>query len=155
MSEEALDALRVAFGQVLGAERRLRGREGQRPGELSLSHYRMLIALLEHPSLPAGRLAAAADQTPASTTQMLDLLQKRGLVVRERDPEDRRVVTVALTPEGRRQTEERRAEFRELWADVMGDLGDEQLAVGVEVLERVGRLLERLAARQAAEPTPA
>ena len=153
MSDEALDALRVAFVELLGAERRLRGREGQRPGELSLSHYRMLTFLLDSPRLPAGRLAAAADLAPASATQMLDLLEKRGMVARERDPQDRRVVVVTLTPEGRRLTQDRRAEFRALWAEVMHDLDEEQLALGVDVLERVSRLLELLAERQAAEAT--
>ena len=153
MSDEALDALRVAFVELLGAERRLRGREGQRPGELSLSHYRMLTFLLDSPRLPAGRLAAAAGLAPASATQMLDLLEKRGMVARERDPRDRRVVVVTLTPEGRRLTQDRRAEFRALWAEVMHDLDEEQLALGVDVLERVSRLLELLAARQAAEAT--
>ena len=153
MSDEALDALRVAFVELLGAERRLRGREGQRPGELSLSHYRMLTFLLDSPRLPAGRLAAAADLAPASATQMLDLLEKRGMVARERDSQDRRVVVVTLTPEGRRLTQDRRAEFRALWAEVMHGLDEEQLAVGVDVLERVSLLLELLAERQAAEAT--
>jgi DNA-binding MarR family transcriptional regulator len=155
VSDEGIDALRVAFGQVLGAERRLRGREGRHPGELPLSHFRMLTCLLEHPRLPAGRLAAAADLTPASTTQMLDALEKRGMVVRERDPGDRRVVVVAITPEGRRVAEARRGEFRALWADAMGDLDEEQLAAGVDVLERVAHLLEHLAEKHAPEPAPA
>ena len=154
MTEEALDALRVAFVGLLGAERKLRGREGQRSAELSLSHYRMLSCLLDHDRLAAGRLAAAADLTPASTTQMLDLLEKRGMVVRERDPVDRRVVVAALTPEGRRLTAERRVQFRGLWEEVLGDLGEAELATGVEVLERVARVLDTLAERKDAEPAP-
>ena len=153
MSDEALAALRAAFVGVLGAERRLRGREGQRAAELSLSHYRMLACLLDADRLPAGRLAAAAHLTPASTTQMLDLLEKRGMVVRERDAVDRRVVVVALTDDGRRLTTERRAQFRELWDAEFGDLDEAELAIGVDVLERVTRVLEVLAERKAVEPT--
>ncbi len=154
MSEEGLDALRVAFVGLLGAERKLRGRDGQRAAELSLSHLRMLSCLLDHDRLAAGRLAAAADLTPASTTQLLDLLEKRGMVVRERDPADR-VVVVVFTPEGRRLTAERRVQFRGLWEKVLGDLGEAELATGVEVLERVARVLETLAERrEAAESAP-
>ncbi len=152
MSEESLDALRVAFVRLLGAERRLRGREGQRVEELSISHYRMLTCLLDAGSLPAGRLAAAADLTPASTTQMLDVLEKRGFVVRERHSADRRIVVATLTAEGRRLTEERRAEFRVLWAEVLGELGEDELAAGVRVLERMARVIELLAERKAREP---
>ena len=40
--------------------------------------------------------------TTASTTSLLDTLEKRGLVTRETDPVDRRRQLVAITPEGRR-----------------------------------------------------
>lgn len=156
MSEESLDALRTAFGAFIGAERRLRGREGQCPDELSLAHFRLLISLLDEDGLPAGRLAAAADLSPATTTQMLDLLERRGFVARERHPTDRRVVVATLTPEGRRLTEERRAAFRALWEQELGDLSEEELAAGVTVLERLADLLELLAERpSAASATPA
>lgn len=158
MSDASLDALRVAFGGLLGAERRLRGREGQCAEELSLAHYRLLICLLDADGLPAGRLAAAADLTPATTTQMLDLLEKRGFVHRERHATDRRIVVAGLTPEGRRLTEERRAGFRVLWEETLGDLSEEELASGVVVLERMARVLEVLAERRTAAdaaPTPA
>ncbi|MCW3010857.1 MAG: transcriptional regulator, MarR family [Solirubrobacterales bacterium] len=155
MSEESLDALRVAFVRLLGTERRLRGREGQRPGELSLAHYRLLTCLLDHDRLPSGRLAAAADLTPASTTQMLDLLEKRGYVTRERDTRDRRVVVAVLTEEGRRLTAERRGEFRARWAELLGELDEAEHEAGVRVLERMARVLEELAERKRADPTPA
>ena len=154
MSDEALDALRAAFVGLLGAERRLRGREGQQAEQLSLAHYRMLTCLLDHDRLPSGRLAAAADLTPASATQMLDLLEKRGMVVRERDPLDRRVVVAALTAEGRRLTAQRRAEFRALWEEMLGDLDEAELAAGIAVLGRVAQVLEVLAERKAAAPAP-
>ncbi len=155
MSEESLDALRLAFVGLLGAERRLRGREGQCAEELSLVHYRMLTCLLDHDRLPAGRLAAAADLTPASTTQMLDLLEKRGFVDRERHPTDRRVVVTALTDEGRRLTTERRAQFRALWDEALGELEEAELIAGVRVLERMAHVLEVLAERRATRSTPA
>lgn len=85
---------------------------------------------------------------------MLDLLEKRGMMVRERDPLDRRVVVAALTAEGRRLTAKRRAEFRALWDETLGDLSDDDLAVGVDVLGRMAHVLEVLAERKAASPAP-
>ena len=155
MSPDALDELRSAFVDLLITDRRARGREGHRPGELSLAHYRMLSCLLDADRLPAGRLAAAADLTPASTTQMLDVLERRGMVMREREASDRRVVVASLTEEGRRLTTERRAAFRELWEERMADLAPEQLAAGTEVLQRIAGFLEELSARKAAQPAGA
>ncbi len=149
--DAALDRLRVAFGGMLGAERRLRGREGHSADALSLAHYRLLICLLDADGgLPAGRLAAAADLTPATTTQMLDVLERRGLVQRSRHATDRRSVLACLTGEGRRLTLERRASFRALWEEVLGDLDEGQLETGIVVLGRVAEVLETLAERKAA-----
>lgn len=143
------DALREAYVALLGAERRLRGREGGRPDALSLAHFRLLLRLLDEDRIPAGRLAAAADLAPASATQMLDLLEKRGMVVRERDVGDRRVVLVRLTDEGRLLTQERRDSFRTLWNETLAGLDEEQLAGGLAVLERIHVFLEELTERKA------
>lgn len=148
MTEDALDTLRVAFVELLTTDRRVRGREGRRADELSLAHYRMLSCLLDADRLPAGRLAAAADLTPASTTQALDVLEKRGMVQRERDPHDRRVVVASLTEEGRRLTAERRIAFRGLWEEILGDLEAQELATGTKILGRIGLFMEELTARK-------
>ena len=140
--EEALTQLALAWRDVLAAERRLRARDRQRPDELSMAHFRALGALAEEERLPAGRIAAAADLTPASVTQMLDGLEARGLVVRSRSDEDRRVVMVSLTDAGRERLEAKRREFRARWREVMGHLSDEELAAGALVMARLHALLE-------------
>jgi DNA-binding MarR family transcriptional regulator len=47
-------------------------------------------------------LARELDLAPSTATRLLDPLARRGLVEREVDREDRRVVVVILTPNGRR-----------------------------------------------------
>jgi DNA-binding MarR family transcriptional regulator len=49
-----------------------------------------------------GRLGAEVGLAPASVTRLVDRLEKRGLVARSRDGEDRRRVDVRLTPDGER-----------------------------------------------------
>ena len=49
-----------------------------------------------------GRLGAEVGLAPASVTRLVDRLEKRGLVARSRDPEDRRRVDVRLTSQGER-----------------------------------------------------
>ena len=62
--EVALDDLREALADFLAAQRRLRGREATRKGELSFSQYRLLRTLAEGGACSAGELAAAAELTP-------------------------------------------------------------------------------------------
>jgi DNA-binding MarR family transcriptional regulator len=50
----------------------------------------------------AGQLAHRAKISPSTITEVVEGLQADGLVRREPDPNDRRGVRVALTPEGRR-----------------------------------------------------
>ena len=151
MSADALDELRAAFVELLVTDRRVRGREGQRAGELSFAHFRLLTFLLDADRLPAGRMAAQADLSPAAATQALDLLERRGMVHRERDPDDRRVVVASLTEEGRRLVEARRSAFRALWKQTLGDLSAAELAAGATVLGRVTTFLEELSAQKARE----
>ncbi len=49
-----------------------------------------------------GRLGAEVGLSPASVTRLVDRLEKRGLVARSRDAEDRRRVDVRLTSHGER-----------------------------------------------------
>jgi DNA-binding MarR family transcriptional regulator len=55
-------------------------------------------------AIPAGELAAAMSLSPATVCGILDRLEARGLVIRERQTDDKRRVLVRLTPKGRQTT---------------------------------------------------
>jgi DNA-binding MarR family transcriptional regulator len=65
----------------------------------------------------AGQLAHQAKISPSSITEIVESLQGDGLVRRESDPDDRRVVRVALTADGRRQLQR----FEHAAAVALGD----------------------------------
>ena len=94
------EALRVALGHLLGAERRLRSRDHQRTGELTYGQIRALAALGRDHEMTAGNLAKSADLNPATITAMLDQLEAANIVQRQRGTADRRVCNVSLTPDG-------------------------------------------------------
>ena len=139
-----LDQLRVAMGELFGAERRLRGREQQQPRDLTSSQLRALFLLGKSTEVTAGELARSADLNPASVTAMLDQLEANGIVERRRAERDRRVCLVALTDEGRAIVEGERIRWQTLWEEGLGDLSEPELRSALHVLRRMTSLLEGL-----------
>jgi DNA-binding MarR family transcriptional regulator len=86
------------LGQVFLALLRERAAEAG----LSPIQARFLLYLLYHAVelRRVGQLAREFGLTPATVSDAVDSLEDKGLLRRERWPEDRRVVTLRLTPEG-------------------------------------------------------
>lgn len=66
---------------------------------LHITDHKALGYLFEHGPMPAGRLGELTGLTTGSVTAMIDRLERRGFVRRERDPSDRRKVIIAPTDE--------------------------------------------------------
>ncbi|MEM3277290.1 MAG: MarR family transcriptional regulator [Metallosphaera sp.] len=86
-------------------------------------------------------LAKEVLMTQAGITAAIDRLEEKGLVKRERDKEDRRIINVQITERGVKATEEAIQVFNELAVDLVKDLSDEDKAKLVELLDK---LLEKL-----------
>ena len=80
-----------------------RGIEGKR---LTGSQFGVLEALFHLGPLCQGDLAGKLLRSGASTTSVVEGLEKRGMVIRQRTEEDKRFVRVALTGKGRRLIQE-------------------------------------------------
>jgi DNA-binding MarR family transcriptional regulator len=85
-----------------GVARQLRrqSRETLEPWEISPSHSRALGVLMHHGVMRLSELSEHLRIAPRSTTEVVDVLQERGLVERRADPNDRRATLVALTEAG-------------------------------------------------------
>jgi len=70
------------------------------PYGLTPFHYLVLCCLWEEDGLPTSSIAEKLKQLGAMLTGVIDRMEERNLVYRERDPNDRRVVRIWLTPEG-------------------------------------------------------
>ncbi|MEU0598088.1 MarR family transcriptional regulator [Streptomyces sp. NPDC006393] len=107
---------------------------------LSVAGFDVLTALRRSGApyrLTAGQLAASGLISSAGVTLRLDRLEKDGLLVRERDADDRRVVYSRLTDAGLRKVDEVFAEHLENERRMLG---------GVSPAERrqLARLLTKL-----------
>jgi DNA-binding MarR family transcriptional regulator len=139
------DELRVALNQLLAADRRLRGRDHSRPGELTFAQLRTIAALGREHEMTAGQLAKSAELTPATVTSILDQLESASIVERRRSTEDRRVCNVALTPEGWKLLERKLSVWNGLWADRLSGFTDNEIETAAAILHEVTGILDTVA----------
>ncbi len=113
-----VDAKIVAALERLGQAFRVLLREKARAHGLSPIGAQILVYLLYHDVelRRVGQIAREFDLTPATVSDAVDALEAKGLVGREHWPEDRRVITLRLRPEG-----ELLAAELSTWANVVGE----------------------------------
>ena len=151
---EALEQLGRSFKGVMGAVRRLRGRETHRPGELSFAQYSLLFGLGDGGELSVRELALTADLAPATVTQMLDSLEAAALVERVRSQRDRRVVLISLTERGAQLVATRRARFEPLWREALAEFDEDELLTAASVLDRLREMFYDVADAGPEPPLP-
>jgi DNA-binding MarR family transcriptional regulator len=146
-SEAPADAfvqLGRSFKRAMAAVRRMRGRETRRSGDLSDAQYGLLFSLRGQSELSSSELAEAADLSPATTTEMLDALERAGLVSRTRSLRDRRVVLTSLTERGRALVDERHARYEPRWRAAFEDFSEDELRTAAAVLDRMAAMFDDL-----------
>ncbi|HVA87589.1 MAG TPA: MarR family transcriptional regulator [Candidatus Saccharimonadales bacterium] len=127
-------------------------------GALSLIHLYVLTVLEAEGSLSMGGLAEALDVSVASTTGIVDRMEKRGLVERQHVASDRRVVLVNPTDEGLRTIDEFEGAGRTRLGWLLQELTDEEVGgflLGIRALRAAGRRVFGSGADEpTAKPTP-
>jgi DNA-binding MarR family transcriptional regulator len=146
MTEDPREQLGQSFKAATAAVRRLKGRETHRAGALSYAQSSLLFGLALGGARPAGELAYAAELSPATATQMLDALERCGLIERSRFADDKRVVLVSLTERGGQVVAERRAQLEPRWRAALAEFSDRDLVTAAAVLDRIREMFEELAA---------
>ncbi|GAB6062769.1 MarR family winged helix-turn-helix transcriptional regulator [Deferrisoma palaeochoriense] len=119
---------------------------------LTPSQFGVLEALYHKGPLCRRDLAAKILKTGGNITQVVDHLERRGWVVRRRDHEDRRIVTVHLTDEGRSVIER-------VYPKMEASIVQHMSVLAPEELEALSRLAKKLglaasAAQTATESKP-
>lgn len=88
-------AMMAALDEELSADRRLA------PLELSAAQFSVIASLAGEERKSASDLCRGISYDAGAMTRMLDRLEGKGLIRRSRSPEDRRLVHLELTEEGR------------------------------------------------------
>jgi DNA-binding MarR family transcriptional regulator len=136
----------AAFDTFVQAVRRARGapaRGGER--ELTLSQYALLSGLGRH-GARVRELARGAGITASTATRILDALERREIVRRNRAAEDRRAVTVTLTDHGRALLSEQDGWVRARTLGFYENLPEHERNMVPDLLIRLAGLIDDLAA---------
>ena len=110
---------------------------------LTVTQLAVLEALLHLSPLSQRELGRKVLTSAGNMTDVIDKLQRRGLVVRTRKPGDRRTVRVALTAEGQKAIES-------LFPCHARDIAAAMSGLAPEELAQLGTLLRRLGLAAAA-----
>jgi DNA-binding MarR family transcriptional regulator len=113
----------------------------QAEGDVTPSQLAALSTVERLGPITLGALAAAEQVQPPSMTRIVGSLEERKLVIREPDPNDRRIARVRISPEGKRYVETSRTRRNAYLADRLAGFDAEEVAL----LEQALPLLERLA----------
>ncbi len=109
--------------------------------DLTIGQFGSLEALYHLGAMGQKELAAKLLRTSGNVTMVVDNLEKRGLVRRERDADDRRRSTVHLTPEGRKL-------IAKAFPRVLASIVEEMSTLGRSEQEALRRLCRKLGRKE-------
>lgn len=121
--------------------------------ELSFMQWVALKVVRDGTAGNAGELARELAITSGATTRMIDVLEARGLLERDRSATDRRVVRVAVTEAGRAAIAALQPPVVEAWNEVLADFGQEEVERMIADLMRLLAAAERVVGQAAVAET--
>ena len=109
--------------------------------DLTPRQFGVLESLYHLGPMRQGEISAKLLRSGGNITLVVDNLEKRGLVRRERDESDRRAVVVSLTEAGREL-------ISRIFPDHVADIVEEMSVLTAKEQETLGRLCRRLGKRE-------
>ncbi|MDO5423102.1 MAG: MarR family transcriptional regulator [Eubacteriales bacterium] len=91
----------------------------------------------------AGQIARELGLSASRGTNILNSLEKKGLVIRRNDAEDRRKVYISLTEEGKKTMMAHYNEFVSDFEEVFRELGEEDAKEYIRILKRLTEIMEK------------
>jgi DNA-binding MarR family transcriptional regulator len=96
---------------------------------LSIAQLKSLFFISNQGSTNLGTLAAALGVTPTNTTGIIDRLVKQGLVSRNENPENRRMLLLRATDKGEELVGKLRERRRDSLSEILQHMSVDELAI--------------------------
>ncbi|MGG7143121.1 MarR family winged helix-turn-helix transcriptional regulator [Clostridium nigeriense] len=119
--------------------RGIKTKEGIHPGQMKL-----LSIILKNDGIIQRELAEILDMRPSSLTEILSNLEKNSLITRKQDEDDRRVMHVHLTEEGKSSIKNFKQAKEDLHDSVFNCLTLEEKEKMLEIVGKINSSLESL-----------
>ncbi|MCF7821033.1 MAG: MarR family transcriptional regulator [Mariprofundaceae bacterium] len=97
----------------------------------------ILFLLSRQDGLTQSQISQFLAKDKAAITRLLNALEKEGLIQRNHDKEDRRVVHSHLTPKGKRGVEEIIPAFRSFFAEIFDGVDPGEFDIARKVLQQI------------------
>jgi len=104
---------------------------------IGLNYARLLTTIAEHGPMKASHLADKLHITCGAVTGLADKLIESGLLKREKDAKDRRVVMLTLTPLGKKRAEEIKIKREALMLHLFADMSNEEMSFGLHLFTKL------------------
>jgi DNA-binding MarR family transcriptional regulator len=112
---------------------------------ISRTNSRLLAYVEERGPISVSKIAAVLDVSQPTASRSLQQLEEEGLVTRESDPDDGRVVVYAVTTKGRKARQKMRQHMHDQLAVALSELSDDRTN---EIADALDELVDRLRGRQ-------
>ena len=109
---------------------------------LTSSQLSTLILLVRDGSANQKKIEEELNLTRASVSEMMDNLEKLGLVMREKDSSDARVRNIVITDEGKKKLEEARAFSASIETSLQSVISEEERTSFITICNKLKNVLE-------------
>jgi MarR family transcriptional regulator, organic hydroperoxide resistance regulator len=111
--------------------------------DITMSMGFVLLNINSEEGTPATKIAPLMGLEARSLTRLLKSMEEKGLIYREADSSDKRLVRIVLTKEGRKKKERSRETVLRFNEAIREQVENDKLGTFFEVLQRINRIIEK------------
>lgn len=105
--------------------------------DITTEQWAVLLKLVEKEGINQKLLSKEVEKDQATLTRILDILERKSLIIRKKSPEDRRAFLIYTTDKGKELKEEVYPFIEKLFKNMIGGIPKDQLDLFVGVLSKI------------------
>lgn len=140
MEDNRFEHFGFLLSRVALAHRNMVGREMKGLG-MHRGQPPVLFTLVKHEGMSNSEMAEFLDITPATLTNKIKRMEKAGLVIRKRDPEDERFIRIYMTEKGRGIMNRLKASMDEMEKNILRGFSEAEIE---DLRSKFRRILENI-----------